>query len=111
MGKKEDTGIEKFGGIGYIRVGNVKMLGLLTSGERYVLADGKEHFLLFVPNSPVPATGFTVLVPVEDFQLLDLPVEEMAKLLMSLGLLGPQVLRRPKNLILFRKKTNESEIS
>ncbi|MBM3301273.1 MAG: hypothetical protein FJY85_15130, partial [Deltaproteobacteria bacterium] len=99
----------KFGGIGYVRLGNAKVLGLLTSNERYVLGDGKEHLLLFIPNAPFPATGFTALVPVEDVELVDLPMEDMAKLLMSLGLLGPQLLKRTTNLIPFRTKRSDSE--
>jgi uncharacterized membrane protein len=111
VGKKENTGLEKFGGVGFIRLGNVKVLGLLTSGERYILADGKEHLLLFVPNSPIPATGFAMLIPVEDFQILDMPVEDLAKLLMSLGLLGPQVLKKPTNNVQIVKRINDREVS
>lgn len=86
---------ERFGGIVHIKIGNVQMLALLTSSEHYVLSDGREHLLVFVPNSPFPATGFNVLVPVEDVQKLEMPMEDLAKLLMSLGLLGPRVLKRP----------------
>lgn len=92
FGKKGNSGLERFGGVGYIRLGNVKMLGLLTSAERYHMPDGREHVLVFVPNSPIPATGFNVFVPLEDFERLDLAVDELAKVLMSLGLLGSQVL-------------------
>lgn len=90
FGKKEQAG--RFGGVGHVRLGNVRMLGLLTSTQRYELEDGGQHLLVFVPNSPIPATGFNVLVPVEDFVQLDMTVEELAKLLMSLGLIGTQVL-------------------
>lgn len=109
FGKKEDASLERFGGVGCVRVGNIKILGLLTSGERYILGDGKEYLLLFVPNSPFPATGFTVLVPSKDFELLDIPIEDLAKLLMSLGLLGPQVLKTPVNRIPIWKIKNDSE--
>lgn len=94
FGKKNGSGLDRFGGVGYVRVGNVKMLGFLTSGQSYILEDGTEHFMVFIPNSPIPATGFNALVPAEDVVRLDMPMEDMAKLLMSLGLLGPQVLCR-----------------
>ncbi len=110
FGKKNNSGLERFGGVGFVRLGNIKVLGLLTSGERYVLADGKEHFLLFVPNSPIPATGFAMLVPVEDFQLMDMPVEDLAKLLMSLGLLGPQVLKEPTRSVRIVKRNDGTEV-
>ncbi|MEW6137319.1 MAG: DUF502 domain-containing protein [Thermodesulfobacteriota bacterium] len=97
LGKKSQNGLERFGGVGYVRMGNLKILGLLTSSEHYVL-DGKEYVLLFIPNAPFPATGFTMLVQVEDFELLDLAIEDLIKLLMSLGSLGPQVLKKPSDL-------------
>jgi uncharacterized membrane protein len=93
--KKGQGPLERFGGVGEVRMGNVKMLVFLTSPERYPLMDGKEYLLVFVANSPIPATGFNMLVPVEDVRRLDMPVEDLVKLLMSLGLLGPQVLPGP----------------
>lgn len=101
---------ERFGGVVHIRVGNLQMLALLTSNERYVLGDGREHLLVFVPNSPIPATGFNVLVPVDDVQRLDMSMEELAKLLMSLGLLAPSVLNRPLRPFLGRRGMDEREI-
>ncbi len=92
FGQKGNSGLEKFGGVGQVRLGNVTALCLLTSSQHYIMADGKEHVLVFIPNSPIPATGFNVLVPVEDFRPLDMPMEDLLKLLMSLGLLGPQAL-------------------
>lgn len=92
FGSNGQSGLERFGGVAHIRTGNVRMMCLLTSGERYLLQDGREYVLVFIPNSPIPATGFNLLVPVEDVERLDMPIEELAKLLMSLGLLGPQVL-------------------
>jgi len=94
FGSKEQGGLERFGGVGEVRIGNIRMLGLLTSTQRYTMADGREHFLIFIPNSPIPATGFNILVPVDDFSSLDLAVEDLAKLFVSLGLLGQQVLNK-----------------
>ena len=105
FGKKEQTG--RFGGVGHVRMGNVKMLGLLTSNQRYELEDGAQYLLVFVPNSPIPATGFNVLVPVDDFVQLDMTMEELAKILMSLGLIGTQVLSGPCVPIELRKRANE----
>jgi uncharacterized membrane protein len=93
FGRKDQAGLERFGAVGQIRVGNVKILGLLTSGETYTMLDGREHLLVFIPNSPIPFTGFNMLVPSEDFQRLEIPVEDVMKLLMSFGLLGREVLK------------------
>jgi uncharacterized membrane protein len=95
FGRKDQSALERFGGVAEVSVGNVKLLVLLTSSESYTMADGREYYLVFVANSPIPATGFNMLAPVEDVRKLDMPMEELAKLLMSLGLLGSQVLRRP----------------
>jgi uncharacterized membrane protein len=94
FGKNDHSGLDRFGGVGHVRLGNVKMLGLLTSSQEYTMEDGKNYLLVFVPNSPIPATGFNVLVLEEDFMRMEMPVEDMIKLLMSLGLLGPQVLEK-----------------
>lgn len=95
LGNKEQSALDRFGGVGEVTVGNIKLLGLLTSNQRYTMGNGREHLLVFIPNSPIPLTGFNLLVPVEDFRRLDLPFEDLAKLFMSLGLLGPQVLNKP----------------
>jgi uncharacterized membrane protein len=91
----DKKGLERFGGVVQINLGSAKMVALLTSHERYTLADGREHILVFIPNSPIPMTGFNVLVPADEVQHLDMSVEDLAKLFMSLGILGPQVLPKP----------------
>jgi uncharacterized membrane protein len=93
--KKDKGPLERFGGVGEVCIGNVKLLVFLTSPETYVMMDGKSHVLVFVANSPIPATGFNMLVPMDAVRRLDMPVEDLVKLLMSLGLLGSQVLRGP----------------
>ena len=90
--KGAGTGLEKFGGVGLVTLGNITAIALLTSSQKYILKDDKRHVLVFVPNSPIPATGFNVLVPEENFQKLDMPMEDLIKLTMSLGLLGPQTI-------------------
>jgi len=94
--KKNGAGLERFGGVGHVRIGNVRMLVLVASGHTYDLGDGRRYYLVFVPNSPIPATGFNVMVPEEDLERLDIPVEDLAKIFMSLGLLGPNILERPE---------------
>ncbi len=95
LGKRDQPGSAGFRGSVQVDIGGVKVLALLTSAETYVLDDGKEHLLVFVPNSPFLATGFNMLVPVDQVRSLDVSSEDLVKLLMSLGLLGPQVLKKP----------------
>lgn len=111
LGQKEQAGLSRFGGIVEVGVGGVNVLALLTTEERYRLSDGREHFLVFVPSSPLPATGFTLLVPVEQVQRLDMPVEDLAKLMMSFGLLAPQVLKEPLSQLATKSRHHGTEIS
>jgi uncharacterized membrane protein len=111
LGQKHEGGLDRFGGIVQISLGDAKILALLTSNERYVLNDGVEHLLVFIPNSPIPATGFNMLVPVHHVEHLDMPVEDLAKLLMSLGLLAPQVLKKPLAGFMLKTRNDEREAS
>jgi uncharacterized membrane protein len=95
FGRNENSSLDRFGGVGHIRIGNIEMLAFLTSPQPFALKNGQMYVMVFVPNSPIPATGFNMLVPEKDFSRLDMPIEDLAKLLMSLGLLGHQVLSRP----------------
>jgi uncharacterized membrane protein len=107
LGGAEKNGMDRFGGVVQIDWGVVKIIALLTSHQRYRLSDGREHILVFVPNSPIPATGFNILVPVEQVRYLNMTVEDLAKLSMSLGILGPQVL--PQSLEDYSAKANRHD--
>jgi len=95
FGKKDESSLGRFGGVGHVRLGNARAFCLLTSAKTYQFGDGREYLLVFIPSSPIPATGFNLLVPVEDFERLDIPVDDLVKIFMSVGLLGPQVLGQP----------------
>ncbi|MEQ1438270.1 DUF502 domain-containing protein [Fontimonas sp. SYSU GA230001] len=54
-----------------------------------------EHVLTcFVPTTPNPTSGFIVLVPEKDIIRLDMPVEQAMRLVISLGVVTPDVLPR-----------------
>lgn len=50
---------------------------------------GRQLVTVFVPTTPNPTSGFLIMVPKEDTQPLDFPVEDAMKLIMSLGVLKP----------------------
>jgi uncharacterized membrane protein len=52
-------------------------------------------YLVFVPTTPNPTTGFLVTVPKRLVKVLDIPVEDGVKMVMSGGLLVPQSLLGP----------------
>ena len=45
---------------------------------------------VFMPNGPNPTTGFVVFMPANDVIMLDMSVEDGAKLVVSAGLVAPQ---------------------
>ena len=40
---------------------------------------------VFIPNTPAPATGFTIVVPTKDVMFLDMSVEEALRIIVSGG--------------------------
>jgi len=51
------------------------------------------HVAVFVPTSPNPATGFLVYVDPARLQPLKMPVDQAAKLVLSIGILTPEQLK------------------
>jgi uncharacterized membrane protein len=45
---------------------------------------------VFLPNAPNPTTGFVLFMPKKDVTLLDMAVEDGAKLVVSAGLVAPR---------------------
>jgi uncharacterized membrane protein len=47
---------------------------------------------VFLPTTPNPTSGFLLFVPRKDVQILDMSVEEAAKLVISAGLVSPDMI-------------------
>ncbi|MEM1277424.1 MAG: DUF502 domain-containing protein [Pseudomonadota bacterium] len=60
-----------------------------TKGEVKEKAGGQEMMSVFLPTTPNPTSGFLLFVPSEDVHLLDMTVEDAAKLVISAGLVVP----------------------
>ncbi|MFH1318919.1 MAG: DUF502 domain-containing protein [Candidatus Omnitrophota bacterium] len=66
-------------------------IGFLTN-ESYSSFEekiGKKLYNIFMPSSPSPLTGFTIIVPESDLIFLDVGVDEAIKMIVSGGLLNP----------------------
>lgn len=63
-----------------------------TSAQCFENATGKKMFNVFIPSTPSPLTGYTVLVPHEDVTFIDISMEEATKLVVSAGLLNPNTI-------------------
>ncbi len=53
------------------------------------IGTGEPMITVFMPNGPNPTTGFITFVPASEVILLDLSVEDAAKLVVSAGLVAP----------------------
>jgi uncharacterized membrane protein len=57
---------------------------------RFPDANGEEIFNIFVPTTPTPLSGYLVFAKRSDIVLLDMNVEEAAKLVISAGIVAPE---------------------
>jgi uncharacterized membrane protein len=61
-----------------------------TGGEvKSRFDDGKGMLSIFLPTTPNPTSGFLLFVPRKDVTILDMSVEDAAKLVISAGLVDP----------------------
>jgi uncharacterized membrane protein len=76
--------------IEYPRKG-IYSLGFITneSSAKFQRKIEKKLYNVFIPSSPSPLTGFTIIVKEEDIIYLDMGVDEAIKLVISGGLLNP----------------------
>jgi len=67
-----------------------KAIGFLTG--RIKTSDGREFCKVFIPTTPNPTTGFFELVPSEEVAETNLTIEEAFKMIISGGIVSPDVL-------------------
>jgi uncharacterized membrane protein len=78
----------------YPRTG-IYAIGFLSGSTTVVGGGGSERLrMVFIPSTPTPFTGWVVLVPEKDVRPIKLTVEEAAKILVSGGLVTPEVITR-----------------
>jgi uncharacterized membrane protein len=54
------------------------------------MGNGEALMTVFMPNAPNPTTGFVMFMPAKDVTLLDMSIEDGAKMVVSAGLVPPQ---------------------
>jgi len=69
-------------------------IGFVTNEMRYAQSGGitRDFLNVYIPNPPNPTSGFLVLVPRDEAVHLDLTVEEGLKLVLSGGIVIPELL-------------------
>ncbi len=89
---KSGTSFKRVGLIEFPRRGLYALVFLAGDPPAEVdekIGGGQPLITVFMPNGPNPTTGFIVFMPASEVILLDLAVEDAAKLVVSAGLVGP----------------------
>jgi len=68
------------------------VLALLVSSQRFHI-DGRDYLMVIVPTSPVPIGGGLLFVPAELVRPVDVSVEALMSIYVSMGVTAPQFLR------------------
>jgi len=89
--KQTGEDMSKIGEVVIVQFMNVKVLGVLSSRNTYRMYD-EEYYLVYFPSAPIPATGFTYFFKIADVSFCDMKMEDMTKVVVSLGVLGQEVL-------------------
>lgn len=74
----------------------MKSIGLVTSSLEPT--DGEEMVFVYIPTTPVPSSGFLVMVGINDITPLDLSVDDAMKIIISGGILAAELFTPPKSL-------------
>jgi uncharacterized membrane protein len=90
---KSGTSFKRVGVIEFPRKGLYALV--FVSGDppgevKDKLGNGEALMTVFMPNAPNPTTGFVLFMPAKDVTLLDMPIEDGAKMVVSAGLVAPQ---------------------
>lgn len=91
FGQDRKIEFERVVAIPYPRRGTYSLAFLTGSSLRTLNeASGQELISVFIPSSPMPATGYTLFVPAEDIIPMNLTVDQALRIVISGGVLVPQ---------------------
>jgi uncharacterized membrane protein len=105
---QSSASFQKVGLIEYPRKGlyAVVFISTATKGEIRSKAGNEDGlYSVFLPTTPNPTSGFLLFVPRADVQILDMSVEDAAKLVISAGLVVPGYQEKLKELAEDAKET------
>lgn len=87
---QSNASFREVGLIEYPRNGIYSIVFIATqTGGEIVDKTGHELISVFLPTTPNPTSGFLLFVPRADVQVLDMTIEEGAKMIISAGLVEP----------------------
>jgi len=89
---KSGSSFQRVGLIEYPRKGlySIIFISTETRGEIQARHGADQLISVFLPTTPNPTSGFLLFVPEQDVKVLDMSVEEAAKLIISAGLVVPE---------------------
>ncbi|MEO0618199.1 MAG: DUF502 domain-containing protein [Pseudomonadota bacterium] len=91
---QSSTSFQDVGIIEYPRPGLYAIVFISTETKGEIAAKGREreeeYLSVFLPTTPNPTSGFLLFVPKQDVTILDMSVEEAAKMVISAGLVVPE---------------------
>jgi uncharacterized membrane protein len=67
------------------------LLALLPTTDRYPI-DGRDYHIVYIPTAPIPMTGGLLFVPVDSVRTVDMSVESLMSIYLSMGVTGPEFL-------------------
>jgi len=73
--------------------GGTAVLALLTSKDTLDI-DGRKYYSIMIPTSPVPIGGAILYVPVKWVKKVDMGIDGLVNVYVSMGVTGPEYLNR-----------------
>jgi len=72
----------------------MKTIGFVTNHIKD--AAGNKLVNVYIPTTPNPTSGYLEIIPEEDIVLIDMPIDEAIKMVVSGGMVSPEVIDKPK---------------
>ncbi len=76
----------------------IVLISTEAKGEIAEKVEGDGALSVFLPTTPNPTSGFLLFVPRNEIIILDMSIEDAAKLIVSAGLVSPQYQKQTKEL-------------
>ena len=67
----------------------MKAIGLITANLG--VTNGSEMVAIYIPTTPVPSSGFLVVVPIEEVIATEMSVDDAMKIIISGGILAREI--------------------
>ncbi len=111
---ESSNSFQKAGLIEYPRKGLWSLVFLATDTKGEVNAklteSGEDTVSVFLPTTPNPTSGYLLFVPKRDITILDMSVEDAAKLIISAGLVSPEYHAKTAQLAAAQRDTEDRDL-